>query len=473
LLRLILFLILASVLAAFAVWLADQPGTVNISWRGYEVSTSFAIMLAVVAAIAAAVTLLFEILRWIRGLPRRIGRSRAHRRVVRGYEAIDRGLVAVASGDREAARFHTRQAERLLPNRPGALLLSAQTAQLEGRDDEAHKVFRAMLGDRSSELLGVRGLLAQAMKSGDRAEALDLAKRAHRLSPRTPWVLQTEFELLTRAERWEEALAVLDGIGREKLLDEPVVRRRRAILLHMLAQEHRRHERPADAFAAVRRAVKAAPGFAPAALLAAELAAEQGRPRSGKRPLQLAWGVEPMPAIAQAWIQLTAGNNPAKRYDRFRPLERMQPDHLETHLALAELAVASNRPEVARRHLERAEQIRPTQRVLRAMAELERLSGSPERADELLTRAADARPDRAWVVDETGDVVPSWMPFGPNGVFDSIHWAEPARVSRLTLEHHSLTAFEGVAVPAAASEPGRPAARPSTTDMSPAPATAD
>ena len=82
----------------------------------------------------------------------------------------------------------TRRADKLLDHAPATLLLSAQTAQLEG-DEGAARTFQEMLKHQETEFLGLRGLLAQAMKDGDWESALTLARRAYLRRPNTPWVL--------------------------------------------------------------------------------------------------------------------------------------------------------------------------------------------------------------------------------------------------------------------------------------------
>ncbi len=89
----------------------------------------------------------------------------------RGYDELTRGLMAIAAGDLNAARAYHRQAERYLPENGGLLLLQAQTAQLEGKEEVAHLKFRQMLDRRDAEFVGLRGLLGQAMKTGDYDEA--------------------------------------------------------------------------------------------------------------------------------------------------------------------------------------------------------------------------------------------------------------------------------------------------------------
>jgi HemY protein len=441
LLRLILFLAVASALAVAAVWLAEQPGSVTVQWRGYQAVTSVGVMVAVMLAVALALAVLVEVYRWLRGLPRRVAKGRAHRREVRGYEAITRGLLAAAGGDRAAAQWHSRQAARLVPDRPGALLLAAQTAQLDGRDAEASKAFRAMLDGPETELLGLRGLMAQALRAGDHKEALELARRAHRLSPRTPWAAQTLFELLSRERQWAEARGVLDGLGREKLLDEPVLRRRRAILLHMIAQEHREAGRTVEALAGARKATKLAPGFAPAALAAAELAVDAGKARQARRILEAAWAAAPQPQIAAAWAALQPAENPTRHYERLRALERLRPDSALAQLTLGRAAIAAHRYADARRHLERALALGPTVGVYNALADLERAAGEPDKVPQWLSRVAEAPPDPAWVCDDTGEVLRAWAPFGTTGAFDVVHWGEPPRLATLVPADRALTSL--------------------------------
>ena len=69
--RVVVFLIAAGLLALGVVWLADRPGQVAITWLGYRADTS--VMVAVVAVIAVATIFV----RYIDGLNRRTGKAEA------------------------------------------------------------------------------------------------------------------------------------------------------------------------------------------------------------------------------------------------------------------------------------------------------------------------------------------------------------------------------------------------------------
>jgi HemY protein len=432
-LRLVIFLVVAGVLAWSAVWIAEHPGTVTVQWLDQEAILSVGTVLTVVVLFAVGIILLFEVLRWLFSMPRRLRISRSRQRELRGQQALTRGLMAAAAGDLNGARTYAREAERLVPQHAGLLLLGAQSAQLEGREEVAHLKFRQMLERRDGELVGLRGLLAQTMKAGDFDEALELARRAYRRSPTTPWVLTTLFELLTRAERWDEALALVNEMQSQRLLDEAQARHKRALLHHLLADRLRRADRADDALAQARKAVKAEPGFAPAAVLAAELAMQLGRRRLALQVLEDSWRAEPHPETGRAYADLDRGETPAQRRQRvdsrLAPLNR---DHPETLLLQAEVAMQAHDWDAARGRLEAVPNAGQNARACRLMAELERQStGDNAKAQEWLARAADASPDKAWVCEDTGEILPAWRPFAPSGRFDAVHWSPPMKVATM------------------------------------------
>lgn len=469
-LRLVLFLVVSAVLAWAAVWVAEHPGTVTVQWLGQELILNVGTVLALTLVFIAVVIVLFELLRWLVGLPSRWRISRSRRRELRGYRALTQGLMAAAAGDLRGARIHAREAERCLPANAGLLLLEAQTAQLEGREEVAHLRFRQMLERRDGEFVGLRGLLGQTMKAGDFDEALELARRAYRRSPTTPWVLTTLFDLLTRAEKWDEALSLLSEMQTQKLLDEGEARRKRGILHHLLAGRLRQQDRNAEALSQARKAVKACPSFAPAAVLAAELAMQQGRRRLALSILEECWRIEPHPEVGRAYAQLDPGETPAQRLQRvdtrLAPLNR---DHVETLILQAELAMQAHQWDVARSRLETALTREHTARVYRLLAELERSAhGNNARAQEWLVKAIDAQPDKAWICEDTGEVLPAWQPFGPSGRFDAVHWGTPPRVATLlgTEQTTYIVPHEETMPAAPEAKPEREAPRPAKPEAS-------
>ena len=285
--RLVVLLALWTVLGVLGAWLADS-GTVHLQWRDWQADIHAGLLVGALLLLVAAAIALFEAWRWLFGLPGRSRERRRTRRRIEGYEAMASGMVAAAAGDAVAASMYGKTASRLLADEPAILLLSAQTAQLEGKDDVAKLRFKEMLEQPETRFLGMRGLLADAIQRGAWDEALDLAREAYRLRPNTPWVLTTLFDLLTRAELWTEALEITTQLGRERLFHKDEIARRRGLLHHMLAEDAVEADDPESAFTYARQAVKLVPGFTPAIVLAASIAHRLGRRNQARRMLEQA-----------------------------------------------------------------------------------------------------------------------------------------------------------------------------------------
>jgi HemY protein len=450
--RLIVFLIVAVALAWLATWLVDNPGRVSLTWQGTHIETSVVVLLIAAAVLGILLVVLFEVLRVVRQAPSRWSQAHSRSRTDKGYAALSQGLVAAAAGDAPAAKLLNRRAEKLLHQAPATLLLSAQTAQLEGDEGTARLKFQEMLKHQDTEILGLRGLLAQAIKDGDRETALKLARRAYLRRPHTPWVLATLFDLQTQAGLWSEALDTVRDMARHRVIDKATATRRRAILYHQEAAAIRAKGRPYAALEMMQKAHKRLPSLAPIAVQAAGLAAELDKPRQARKMLEASWRQEPHPEIARAYAGLDGKEQPAERLEQVGRLHQLNPEHVASDLALAEHALAA---------LERVIKKDPTASAWRMLAEVEQAEGDGEKARMCLAKAVDAAPDAAWLCQSTGEVRARWSPFGPDGRFDSLHWGKPPKIVPMLGEERALIIPPPVARAEPPAEP-KPATTPAT-----------
>ena len=246
-------------------------------------------------------------------------------------------MVAVAAGDPQEARRYAKRADLLLADPPLTLLLSAQAAQLDGDEGAAKKFFTAMLERPETAFLGLRGLLMQAMKAGDRTEALSLARRAYEERPKTGWAVATLLDLHLEAGDWAEAAPLLTQAAKLKARPEAEARRKRAVLL----TERARTEPPLHGLTAAREAVKLAPDLVPARVQLARILTAAGREREAAKVIEQGWSMGPHPDLAAAYAALAPEEAPIARYRRFERLSALAPRHRESLLALAECAIAA------------------------------------------------------------------------------------------------------------------------------------
>ncbi|MBM3573249.1 MAG: tetratricopeptide repeat protein, partial [Alphaproteobacteria bacterium] len=417
-------------LVAAAVWLAEHPGQLRVDFLGYRIDSSAAFLIVAALGLAVASALGYRLWRAVRGAPGDFAVWRQERRRRQGYRALTQGMVAVAAGDAAEARRQAGKADVLLGEPPLTMLLSAQAAQLEGDEEAAKRYFTAMLDNPETAFLGMRGLLNQANKAGDRARALELAERAQELRPDTPWVLAALFDLQARADQWERALATLKRMARSRQITESAQRRRQAVIRLAQALAAEEAGKADAALEAARDAIDLAPDLVPALALATRLLAKRGKLRRATRTVERAWPVAAHPDLAAAYAAIP-GDEPA--LDRFKALQRLaqlNPDHVESHLALAGAALDAQLWGAARNHLERARRVEPSARVFRLMARLEEAEhGDTAAARRLLEEAAVAPPAPQWVCQECGAVSTAWTALcGHCHAFDGLRWQAPVRL---------------------------------------------
>jgi HemY protein len=422
--RIVVFLVLTAAFAKYiAIWLADHPGEVSITWLGYHAEPPIGILIAGVAAVASATVLLWSLLRLLVRAPRRIATTMAHRRVATGQRAIVRGLMAIGAGDVGAARRFAAEAGRLVPGQPLLLMLQAQAAQLSGERDDAAAAFRAMADRSDTKLFGLHGLFVEAQRRNDPAAARQYAEDAAKAAPSLAWAGQAALEFRCSDGDWSGALEALERNRKGGLVHNDAFRRQRAVLLTAQALSLKDQD-PAAASELAQDAAKLCPGLVPAAALAGRLLAEAGEPRKAVRILEAGWRESPHPEIANAYADVVPGASARDRLARMRLLARLAEAHPESALALANAAFEAHEFAEARASLAPLAAV-PTRRVATLMAQIEAVEhGDTGRAREWMARAVHAAHDPAWTAD--GVIAETWMPVSPvTGRLDAFQWRVP------------------------------------------------
>jgi HemY protein len=448
--RVVLFLISVALIALGFAWIADRPGEVAVTWLGYRIETSVMMATLAVAVLVVVILLLWSIVRGIIRSPEQVSLFFRHRRAVRGYLALTRGLIAIGAGDLRLARRAADEAAKLSPGDPLTLLLTAQSAQMAGDRGAAENAFREMIKRDDTKLLGLHGLYIEAQRRDDTHAARLVAEEAAKVSPALAWAGQAVLDDRCAAADWGGALAALEHM--KNALAKPDYRRKRAVLLTARAQALEEIDRDASR-AAVLEAVKLAPDLVPAAALAGRRLAESNEQRKAAKILEAAWAINPHPDIAEAYANLRFGDSARDRLTRMQKLAAKTPGQLEGAIAVARAALDAREFKIARDALAPYLSA-PTRRVATLMAEIEESEhGDEGRVREWMARAMRASGDPVWTAD--GVVSERWLPVTPNGRLDGFEWKLPLAeigVSRPVIEVTPPPAPAAPAIVVAASE---------------------
>ncbi|MBI1250580.1 MAG: heme biosynthesis protein HemY [Alphaproteobacteria bacterium] len=413
-LRVALLLVVAVFAALLAMQASQEPGSVQIEWGDYRVDTTALFgLLAIVLLIAVALPVL-RLLMVLLDAPGRMGKAGDRARIRRGQEAIALGLIAAEAGEFDAARKHADRAANLIDEPRLANLLAARSAEVAGDTAAAERAYSSMLGHEDTELLGRKGLLAAALKRGDRISAMSHAEAALKAAKNAEWPFQTLFELKVQASDWEGAIDALEEGEKRRIIDDRAARRRRSVLLCAAAMRAERERRPEKCAELAEKAVRLSPGFAPAAALAAKYLTADGKVERAAAIIEDAWDAAPHPVLAHAYRDLKPGESREERAARLHALADRRRDHRESKIILAALALGRGDFGAAQAALDDCYREYPSARIASLYAELARAKGDDNAARTWLATAAGAPRE------------PDWTDLDPEGnafLYDDTDWA--------------------------------------------------
>ena len=447
-LRVLFYLALVFLVGLGFAWLADRPGEMVVTFDGYQYEVSLMVAAVVVAAIVAAVMIVWWLLKAVWTSPYTISRYFRVRRRDRGYQALSTGMIAAGAGDAALARRKGREATKLISadQEPLIHLLEAQTALLEGDHEAARRTFEAMLEDPEMRLLGLRGLYLEAERLGERKAARHYAAQAAQAAPQLGWAAESTLEELVERGDWDGALRLADAQRISRQIDKATLNRRRAVLLTAKATAQLDAE-PLAARNAANEAVRLAPDFVPAAVMAARAAFRQDDVRKGVKLLEAIWKKAPHPQVADLYVRARPGDSTHDRLDRALKLQSLKPNNPEATYAVARAALEAGEIRQARTAGEALLRQEPRERAFLLMADIDEADGSDAgRVREWLARAVRAPRDAAWVAD--GYVSDRWAPFSPvTGRIDAFEWRVPVEQVAQAIEPERRVALPHKAEP--------------------------
>jgi len=381
----------AALVVALAWAMALLHGHFSFQLGSISVETSTPIALVALAVLFVALYVVVRLLGVLLRLPRgwRVWRRRRHRAL--GDAAVTSALVALAAGDGSAARQEAARARRLLGDTAQTLLLTAEAARLAEREPEAEAAFRALAARKDAAFLGLRGQFRLAMARQDFPAADKLADEAEAARPGGAWLRAERARLAVRTGDWSGALALADANAPKAAL---------ATAAANGSQD------PGTALKLAQLAWKADPGLAPAALAYATRLRAAGKERRAMAVIRQSWARAPHPDLAA--FALAQAGDPLKQYQAAQRLTEANPEHVESRLLLARVALTAGLTGEARRQAEGARAAGLDQRRLWLL--LAEIEGDGDASRQALQHALVAEPDPIWRCTSCHATQATWQP---------------------------------------------------------------
>ena len=394
--RLVIAVSFAIFTAALGAFLALNPGTARFEFLGWQMNMPFVVAAAGVIIFAFLMLFIWWLIYVMWTSPDKFKNMYARRRKEQGFDALERALIASAAGDGETAVRQAARADALLDRPALSRLLAARAAEAAGNLEGAEGYYEALLEDPKTRVVARRGLAQLAHDRSDHDVTVEHASDAFERAKGARWAFDALFDAQIAQGHWDEALETLNEGERRKNITSERARRRRAVILtaSALACEDDDQIKARDLAEA---AVRATPGFAPAATLASRLLAATRRHKKAADVLEACWKAAPHPAVANAYRDLRKSDSKAKRVERLKALAALNPDHRESTLLRVQTALDGDETDQAKILLEPMLELgSPTARLCALAARLARVQGEDEKARRWMTRAAHGAAEADW-----------------------------------------------------------------------------
>jgi HemY protein len=412
--RLVVLIVLGVALIGGFVWLAIQPGQIAYTGGPTEVILKPAAAAAFLLFGTIALMILWGILGWFWHLPSRMKKAQAEAQRKRGLDAIGLAIAAQDGGEISEARRQAQKALTCVPDSPSTKFLAAKTAIAAGDGAAGERLLGELSDVAGYGVAARRGLAELALDRGNVAAALSHGEAALQASKKAPWPAEFLFHRRVVSADWDGALAALDDAEKRGLMGQKTAARRRAVVLTAAAHRAELMNEKSTAQDLALRAVKIAPGFAPAAVMAARLQSLIGKDWQAAGTLEAAWEKAPHPALALAYKDLKADADAPTRGRWLDGLIRLNPTHRESRILAVEQALSIGNAVGAIAMLEPLLAERPTSRILALRAAAAKVGGDEEGARDWLGKGANAPRE------------PDWSDLDPDGqafAYEDADWA--------------------------------------------------
>ena len=334
----ILFILaLAIALASLGLLYFQDPGAVQITWLGYEVRLTATLATLILLFFLFILILVGGGASWLFGMPVKwlsfFKRSQKRKTELEFLELLSSYEAEIFTD----ALQHQKKAAHHLSENPFFLWASGNTFERVEQHFDAEKCFMALTKNPSTTFLGLKGQIRAAMHLKNITSAYDLLKRAEKVAPTSPWVLKHLLALAREQRNFEEAESLilrLEDLG-YYTSDES----KKQVALTQYHQSLKSKTSLAQKEFFLRQSHYLDPSLAEATAALAPLLQKQGHVTYALTALEATWSLNPTQTLGDLYLEIASPRNEVSAFQEAKTLVKNNPNHRESLLFLARVAL--------------------------------------------------------------------------------------------------------------------------------------
>ncbi len=430
--KLVGLICLMASISALASWFSKNKGKAVLEWYGWHIESSVSFLVLCLLITIILLIAFYKLLSSIVNIPIKIRRNINLSNKKKGLTALEKGLIAVANGDKNISREYSITASKILKASPSTLLLELQSSALNNNQNKTHDVLNRMLSFSDTELLGIRGMISFYKKEKNLELSKKMINKAIKFYPNNKWLLTEVLDYSISNNNWLYADHNAPKIFKKSMNNDRI----KGIIKLQVANSYYLNKNYKDAIIFAQNSVKLLKYFPPAISVLFDIHLKLKKHRGLKKILREAWREFPHPIIIKKAIELLEDTNKLKQIKMIQDITKSNPDNIETHIALARSKLNGNIWGEAKYHLFKAIEKNPSIRVYKLMALLEK---NKKESSFWLNKAEKGEPDPTWVCKLCNYTQDEWIVSCIKcNSFDSLEWKYDVIKKNLILNRPNL-----------------------------------
>lgn len=204
-----------TLISSLAMWFSKNEGTINISWLGWQITTSLSFFIVSILTLLFFSLFSIILLGKIFLLPSNIKKKLERSKIRKARIALNNGVIASAYGEKDLVKKNYILAKKAIKETPMMLLLKLQNQYYSDNHAESFKTLTKMLKYENTRPIGIKGIINIASKNNDLELFSNMLNNAKENSIPVSIIIQECVNFCIRNNNWLDLSAFLDTLSKK------------------------------------------------------------------------------------------------------------------------------------------------------------------------------------------------------------------------------------------------------------------
>ena len=349
----------------------------------------------------------------------------------KGYNAFVDGMIALSNKDYKKAILESNKASNYLSENPSlSLLLKSEVLKIEKKYDHLHLVYQEMINRKSTENLGLKGMMEYYLHSQDYHHAFIYGEKLFNQNPYIEKIYDTLLSIIIKTNNWQQLLIITDKAFQKKIINKKVFKENKFIFFFEI-EKIKKYNDPSESIKLISNALKLNKNFPPFVELYIDLLIEDKKYKTAKTILKNSWSVFPYNNYKFIIKKLAECSN-ENYLDLVKDITSSSNQKDESRILIVDAFISSKQWNLARDEIKNLLDFKPKKDVCLMMAKIEEGEFNDiQKMNAWKMRSNNGSLSNIWVCTITNRSQDEWSSVSDGGYFNSLEWTQPNMLKQI------------------------------------------